>query len=98
MIGRKHEIEQLTYDAYESEQSEFIAVYGRRRIGKTFLITEAFGNRFAFHHAGLREGGARKQLEQFCLSLRQQGYYDCPRIKDWLEAFSSWNVFWKKHG
>lgn len=95
MIGRKHEIEQLI-DAYESGQSEFVAVYGRRRIGKTYLITEAFGNRFAFHHTGLREGGTKKQLEQFRLSLRQQGYYDCPRIKDWLEAFFELERFLEK--
>lgn len=86
MIGRKQEIGQLN-DAYESKQSEFVAVYGRRRIGKTYLITESFGNRFAFHHTGLKEGGTKRQLEHFRLSLRQQGYYDCPRIKDWLEAF-----------
>ncbi len=86
MIGRKHEIQQLK-DAYESKQSEFVAVYGRRRIGKTYLITETFDNRFAFHHTGLKEGGTKRQLEHFRLSLRQQGYYDCPRIKDWLEAF-----------
>jgi len=95
MIGRKHEIEQLN-DVYESGQSEFVAVYGRRRIGKTYLITEAFGNRFAFHHTGLREGGTKKQLEQFRLSLRQQGYYDCPRIKDWLEAFFELERFLEK--
>lgn len=95
MIGRKREIEQLI-DAYESEQSEFVAVYGRRRIGKTYLITESFGNRFAFHHTGLREGGTKKQLEQFRLSLRQQGYYDCPRIKDWLEAFFELERFLEK--
>ena len=95
MIGRKHEIEQLI-DVYETGQSEFVAVYGRRRIGKTFLITEAFGNRFAFHHTGLREGGTKKQLEQFRLSLRQQGYYDCPRIKDWLEAFFELERFLEK--
>ena len=95
MIGRKHEIEQLIA-TYESGQSEFVAVYGRRRIGKTFLITEAFGNRFAFHHTGLREGGTKKQLEQFRLSLRQQGYYDCPRIKDWLEAFFELERFLEK--
>ena len=96
MIGRKHEIEQLI-DVYESGQSEFVAVYGRRRIGKTFLITEAFGNRFAFHHTGLREGGTKKQLEQFRLSLRQQGYYDCPRMKDWLEAFFELERFLEKN-
>ena len=95
MIGRKREIEQLI-STYESGQSEFVAVYGRRRIGKTFLITEAFGNRFAFHHTGLREGGTKKQLEQFRLSLRQQGYYDCPRIKDWLEAFFELERFLEK--
>ena len=95
MIGRKREIEQLI-GAYESEQSEFVAVYGRRRIGKTYLITESFGNRFAFHHTGLREGGTKKQLEQFRLSLRQQGYYDCPRIKDWLEAFFELGRFLEK--
>lgn len=95
MIGRKNEIEQLIA-TYESGQSEFVAVYGRRRIGKTFLITEVFGNRFAFHHTGLREGGTKKQLEQFRLSLRQQGYYDCPRIKDWLEAFFELERFLEK--
>ena len=95
MIGRKNEIEQLI-STYESGQSEFVAVYGRRRIGKTFLITEAFENRFAFHHTGLREGGTKKQLEQFRLSLRQQGYYDCPRIKDWLEAFFELERFLEK--
>ena len=85
MIGRKAEKKQLN-DAYASSQSEFVAVYGRRRIGKTFLITETFGNRFAFHHAGLKDGGMKRQLEHFRLSLRQQGHYDCPRLKDWLEA------------
>ncbi len=86
MIGRKDEIRQLD-DAYKSDQSEFVAVYGRRRIGKTYLITEAFGNKFAFHHTGLKEGNTKRQLEHFRLSLRRQGHYDCPRLKDWLEAF-----------
>lgn len=86
MIGRKDEIRQLS-DAYKSSQSEFVAVYGRRRIGKTYLITETFENKFAFHHTGLKEGDTKRQLEHFRLSLRQQGHYDCPRIKDWLEAF-----------
>lgn len=37
IIGRKAEIERLNkYIA--SDRSEFIAIYGRRRVGKTFLI------------------------------------------------------------
>ena len=86
MIGRIKEKRQLN-DVFASNQSEFVAVYGRRRIGKTYLITETFENRFAFHHTGLKEQGTRRQLEHFRLSLRQQGHYDCPRITDWLEAF-----------
>lgn len=86
MIGRKSEISALK-DAYCSNQSEFVVVYGRRRIGKTFLVTEVFKGHFAFHHAGLKIGSTRKQLEQFRYSLRKQGHLDCPRLADWLAAF-----------
>ena len=51
MIGRKREIEQLQ-KAYESGSSEFVAVYGRRRVGKTFLVRETFNSRFTFQHSG----------------------------------------------
>ena len=50
MIGRENEIKTLRA-AYESDHSEFVAVYGRRRIGKTFLINEVFNYKFAFHAA-----------------------------------------------
>jgi AAA+ ATPase superfamily predicted ATPase len=37
LIGRKDEIRRLK-EAFSSEQSEFVAIYGRRRVGKTFLM------------------------------------------------------------
>ena len=40
MIGRKQEIKQLN-DIYNSGKAEFVAVYGRRRVGKTYLVDEA---------------------------------------------------------
>ena len=52
IIGRKKELSQLR-EAYESEYSEFVAVYGRRRVGKTFLVREAFDYNFTFQHSGL---------------------------------------------
>ena len=64
MIGRSEEIKQLK-KAYESEYSEFVTVYGRRRIGKTFLVNEVFGYKFAFHVAGVKGGEKREQLEEF---------------------------------
>lgn len=50
MIGRKNEIAMLQ-EALDSDQSEFVALYGRRRVGKTFLVTEFFTGQFAFHPA-----------------------------------------------
>jgi len=64
MVGRKKEIEELNR-LYESDESEFIAVYGRRRIGKTYLIRETFADRFAFHHTGLPNASKQKQLAHF---------------------------------
>ena len=86
MIGREAEIGQLR-DAQNSEYSEFVAVYGRRRIGKTFLINETFNYKFAFHAAGVEGASRRVQLDQFRLSLKRQGRIECPRLNSWAEAF-----------
>mgnify|MGYP003390390415 CR=1 FL=1 len=51
MIGRIKEQKALK-EAYKSEYSQFVAVYGRRRIGKTFLVRETFEYNFTFQHAG----------------------------------------------
>ena len=63
IIGREAELAKLQ-SAAESAKAEFVAVYGRRRIGKTFLVRQAFGN-FAFEHTGVRKRGTTKQLEEF---------------------------------
>ncbi len=86
MIGRKKELSELR-KAYESKESQLVAIYGRRRIGKTYLVNEAFNRSFAFHHSGLKRGGLKEQLKQFRMSLRQQGHWDCPTLNDWQEAF-----------
>ena len=86
MIGRKSELAALRA-AYDSDKSEFVAVYGRRRVGKTFLISECFGGRFVFSHAGLEGASMREQLENFRLSLWRYGARDSPKLKSWLQAF-----------
>ena len=55
IIGRKQEIEELNRRR-NSKRAEFIAVYGRRRVGKTFLINEVFRDDMLFHHTEV-EGG-----------------------------------------
>lgn len=87
LIGRKEEKE-LLEEAYSSEESKFIAVYGRRRVGKTYLIRETFNNQFFFSYAGLAKGSAKKQIKNFCLSLVEQGASINEDVSDWLTAFS----------
>ena len=86
LIGRENERKRLR-DLLETDKSEFVAVYGRRRIGKTFLIRESYGYQFAFEHTGLRKGGIKKQLKAFREKLCKCGYKSCPNLKDWAEAF-----------
>ena len=52
IIGRKNELEELER-LYHSERPEFVAVYGRRRVGKTFLIKQALKGRITFQHTGV---------------------------------------------
>ena len=72
MVGRAKELKELQ-SRYESAESEFVAVYGRRRVGKTFLIRNAFAGRFAFQHTGLARDGMKKQLRHFKNSLKEAG-------------------------
>ena len=94
MIGRKQEIKQLN-DIYNSGKAEFVAVYGRRRVGKTYLVDEALKGKITFRHAGLSpvetasgsKSPLKSQLEAFYYSLLMQGMKKSHCPKDWLEAF-----------
>lgn len=86
MLGRKEEQAELL-DAAQSSKSEFVAVYGRRRVGKTFLVEETFSGSFAFEHAGLAKAPLAVQLRKFRSSLRAFGLRDCPALRDWYAAF-----------
>lgn len=87
MIGRIKEVEVLL-KARASDQSEFVALYGRRRVGKTFLVSEVFNGKFSFHHAGLENASKAEQLTSFREALRRYGHVKCPRLTTWISAFS----------
>ena len=73
IVGGKDEIAQIEqYD--KSGKAEFIAVYGRRRVGKTFLIRQYFKNRFAFDMTGVMEGSKAEQMTAFHTALKTYGY------------------------
>ncbi|MBQ7706895.1 MAG: ATP-binding protein [Lachnospiraceae bacterium] len=75
MIGRESEIQELER-LYESDNSEFVAVYGRRRVGKTFLIDETFANRITFRHVGLSPIEMQKQPPVRPLKQQLQAFYN----------------------
>ena len=88
MIGRKKE--QATLLSLEkSGQSEFVAIYGRRRVGKTFLVRETFHGRFTFSHSGVENVGMAEQLRAFRSSLKDCGWNGSMSIKDWFDAFDA---------
>ena len=88
MIGRKKEVK-LLEEAVKDDHSHFIAVYGRRRIGKTFLIRETFGYRFTFQHAGVYDGNLKEQLFAFDSAIRDAGAEVKKASKNWMEAFEN---------
>jgi len=94
VIGRREEKKYLQ-SLIEEEEPQFIAVFGRRRIGKTYLIRESYGHKFTFQHTGISnnqiEPGERKkiQLEKFSESLKDAGYSDFDKLETWNDAFNA---------
>ncbi|MCD8388136.1 MAG: ATP-binding protein [Bacteroidales bacterium] len=86
IIGRTREKEALLR-CYASGKPEMAIVYGRRRIGKTFLIRETFNNRFDFYLTGLYNKNTRKQLENFANVLSETSGEDLNTPANWFEAF-----------
>jgi uncharacterized protein len=88
MIGRKKELEILA-NAYTSKKPELVAVFGRRRVGKTYLIESFFEGKIDFELTGLKDGTREQQLRNFSYSLKDvQKLEDLPLPPiDWLEAF-----------
>lgn len=93
-VGRERE-SQILNGLYESGCAELIAVYGRLRVGKTFLINQTFQGRFTFVHSGLspvdemkgNKSRMKAQLTHFYNSLVLQGMEESAPPRTWLEAF-----------
>lgn len=86
IVGRERE-QQLINECCQSGKAELVAVYGRRRVGKTYLVRRMFDNHFAFSFTGMYEASKVVQLEQFRISLQECSGRPVPKLKDWFEAF-----------
>jgi AAA+ ATPase superfamily predicted ATPase len=94
IIGRKQEIKELL-DLYKENKPVFAVIYGRRRVGKTFLVRELFQDKMSFYHTGLSpyELSGQKIMEQqltsFYSSLVRYGSKSKKVPSSWLEAFDA---------
>ena len=87
IIGRKSE-QRSFIDWLTSDESEFICVYGRRRIGKTYFVNELLDGYYAFDASGQPVGGDKEQLKGFYAALREYGDDSSKAPADWWEAFA----------
>lgn len=92
IIGRNKEKSKLE-EAYASKDAELIAVYGRRRVGKTYLVKNYFQSKKCvfFQATGIYNGALKEQLERFAKELGVS-FYKGAAIKasaSWLEAFEA---------
>ncbi|MEM7373578.1 MAG: ATP-binding protein [Bacteroidota bacterium] len=87
-IGREAEKAILT-DARQSPEAEMVAVIGRRRVGKTFLIKTVYRQDLVFDITGIQNGELRQQLDIFRDRLMEASHsrLSIPRPQDWFEAF-----------
>jgi len=87
IIGRKIEKGMLE-EVFSSKSSEFVAIYGRRRVGKTYLVRETFADKFLFEISGLANASTKEQLLNFGLTLKKSTGEEHKTPKNWLEAFA----------
>jgi uncharacterized protein len=95
LIGRKKELQVLN-EALHSKEAEMIAVIGRRRVGKTFLINKAYARNIIFELTGIQNGSLKQQLTNFSDQLAHAQGNDTTQLdvpSDWLSAFRSLRVF-----
>lgn len=78
-----------------SGRPEFLALYGRRRVGKTFLIRQHLQNQIVFDLSGTKEGAKSRQLENFFdeYLARTNGKQETKPPKSWPEAFRYLNRY-----
>ncbi len=96
-IGREQEIQQLE-QIYADARPSFVAIFGRRRIGKTLLMRHVFGARMTFYLTGIANVTTAQQLANFQAAFERQTPLSLQRAtpKNWFSAFQQLITFLEK--
>ena len=93
LIGREREIAELK-QSLESDRSEFIIVYGRRRVGKTYLVDNFFNYEYDFSFVGGHRLTKQKQLKNFAKAMKKYAHLNRqPQYASWDDAFEALEEF-----
>ena len=88
LIGRENE-QSVLQKALQSDEAEMLALLGRRRVGKTFLVRTVYAQQLRFEITGLQNANLKTQISNFSLHLKAAFGDNAPSAKpeNWLEAF-----------
>ena len=86
ILGREEECKRLER-CLKEDSAQLVVVYGRRRVGKTFLINQFFDNQFAFKITGIYGETKKTQLRNFSAALNRNSKKKYDEPTDWFEAF-----------
>jgi AAA+ ATPase superfamily predicted ATPase len=94
VIGREKEIDILE-EALTSNRAEMIAVYGRRRIGKTYLIEQFYKKSNIKTISLIGQSGAtmQTQLDNAKHRLFEQHGIDVSKAKNWTDIFNAIKIY-----
>ena len=96
LVGRKEEM-RILKEYFHSNRSEFIAVYGRRRVGKTYLIRKAAEDIFSFFVTGVHGASKNEQLTNFAIALQKYSHSTSLSVpKNWILAFHELSIYLEK--
>ena len=89
VIGREREMAELQR-SLESDRSEFVIVYGRRRVGKTYLVDNFFHYEYDFSFVGGHRLTKQKQLRNFAKAMKKYAHLARqPKYENWDDAFDA---------
>lgn len=89
VIGREREMAELQR-SLESDRSEFVIVYGRRRVGKTYLVDNFFHYEYDFSFVGGHRLTKQKQLRNFAKAMKKYAHLSRqPKYENWDDAFDA---------
>ena len=96
IIGREQEQKELL-SLYHSDEAEMVVVYGRRRVGKTYLVNQVFSQEgLAFKVTGVHKAKTTMQINNFVLALKEYSSDTALKMPTtWLEAFDMLKVYLK---